>query len=302
MKKSWGTGFPQFFSFKLQNTPGVPSPFWASLHPILASHSSKSDAPNTPWISFALYLYSAQVFGWLSQYIIIHCHPKLRSISLHIPFGCYRGKPKDLPQRWPGWKMLNGPQRDCISGPSLSGRWREINISDPGSKSQRFFVALHSKGLDFVYIRMYQESLVSTPTPAGPQSFKTRNWKACASCPVEVRLLPVGRDMLGQKMSQIQKRTCSRETLQAFPFGQNLPYCSGRFPVTVQETWHSGFTVEYKIMRNNSVLYIYDWQLHLALAMHMLHNVGRWFAYGPWFKKSFPKNIPGIPHFEMEGD
>ena len=31
------------------------------------------------------------------------------------------------------------------------------------------------------------------------------------------------------------------------------------------------------------------------------YNVGHWFAYGPWFKKSFPKIIPGMPHFEMEG-
>ena len=32
------------------------------------------------------------------------------------------------------------------------------------------------------------------------------------------------------------------------------------------------------------------------------YNVGHWFAYGPWLKKSFPKIIPGPPHFEMEGD
>ena len=31
-------------------------------------------------------------------------------------------------------------------------------------------------------------------------------------------------------------------------------------------------------------------------------NVGHWFAYGPWLKKSFPKIIPGTPHFEMEAD
>ena len=32
------------------------------------------------------------------------------------------------------------------------------------------------------------------------------------------------------------------------------------------------------------------------------YNVGHWFAYGPWLKNSFPKIIPGTPHFEMEGD
>ena len=48
VKKSWGSGFPRFFSFKLQNTPGVPSPFLSLLAPIQASHSPKwpkSDAP-----------------------------------------------------------------------------------------------------------------------------------------------------------------------------------------------------------------------------------------------------------------